>query len=104
MEPQKLSPTTAYVLSILSLLCCCFGGLGFIFAGIAFFMTQSKINQVKADPESYEPNSVKAVNTAKIVALIMLIINLLFLCYTVYKIYVFGWDNILEFRNGIIID
>lgn len=96
MEQQKLSPTTVYVLSILSLLCCCFGGLGLILAGIAFFIAQNKLNQVKADPDDYEPNSVKAMNTAKTVAMVMLIINVLYLCWTLYRIYSIGWDELME--------
>ena len=96
MEQQKLSPTTVYVLSILSLLCCCFWGFGFIFAGIALYIAQSKLKQVQADPEDYEPNSVKAMNTAKIVAMVMLIINILYLCYALYKVYSIGWDELME--------
>ena len=96
MEQQKLSPTTVYVLSILSLLCCCFGGLGFILAGIAFYIAQNKLNQVKADPDDYDPNSVKAMNSAKIVAMVILIINILYLCWTLYRIYTIGWDVIME--------
>lgn len=96
MEQQKLSPTTVYVLSVLSLLCCCFGGLGFIFSGIGLYIAQNKLNQVKADPDDYEPNSVKAMNTAKIIATVMLIINILYLCWTIYRIYTIGWDVIME--------
>lgn len=96
MEQQKLSPTTVYVLSVLSLFCCCFWGFGLIFAGIAYYLAYSKLKQVQADPEDYEPNSVKAMNTAKIVALVMLIINVLYLCYMLYQIYEIGWDELME--------
>ena len=65
-------------------------------AGIAFFIAQNKLNQVKADPDDYEPNSVKAMNTAKTVAMVMLIINVLYLCWTLYRIYSIGWDELME--------
>ncbi|WP_445733701.1 CCC motif membrane protein [Mariniflexile sp.] len=96
METQKLNPTLVYVLAILGLLCCCFGGLGFILAGIAFLMANSKMNAVKANPENYEASSVKAMNTAKTVALVILIINVIYLIMTIYQIYTVGWDAIME--------
>ena len=55
MEQQKLSPTTVYVLSVLSLFCCCFWGFGSIFAGIAFYIAHSKIKLVQANPDDFEP-------------------------------------------------
>ncbi|NNC51205.1 MAG: hypothetical protein HKO01_11795 [Flaviramulus sp.] len=96
MEQQKLNSTIVYVLAILGLLCCCFGGLGFIFAGIAFFIANSKLNAAKLNPENYEPASVKAMNTAKIVALVILLINLLYLVMTIYRISTVGWDELMQ--------
>ncbi|WP_308993554.1 CCC motif membrane protein [Mariniflexile litorale] len=102
MEIQKLNPTIVYVLAILGLLCCCFGGLGFILAGIAFIMANSKLNAVKANPENYDPASVKSMNTAKIIALVILIINILYLVKTIYTISTVGWDAIMEQSQTII--
>lgn len=96
MEQQKLNPTLVYVLAILGLLCCCIGGFGFILAGIAFFIAHSKLNAAKLNPENYEAGSIKAMNTAKTVALIILIINILYLIYTIYQISTVGWDQIME--------
>tara|TARA_R110000868_G_scaffold358814_5_gene620578 strand:+ start:382 stop:711 length:330 start_codon:yes stop_codon:yes gene_type:complete len=96
METQKLNPTIVYVLAIFGLLCCCFGGLGFILSGIAFFIANSKLNAATANPENYDPNSMKAMNTAKIVALVILIINVLYLIMSIYRIYTTGWDVIME--------
>lgn len=96
MEQQKLNSTLVYVLAILGLLCCCFGGLGFILAGIAFFIANSKLNTAKLNPENYEPASVKAMNTAKIVALVILLINLLYLVMTIYRISTVGWDELMQ--------
>ncbi|MFL0354518.1 CCC motif membrane protein [Xanthomarina sp. GH4-25] len=95
MEKENLNPTLVYVLAILGLLCCCIGGLGFVLAGIAFFIAHSKLKQVEENPENYDHSSVKAMNTAKIVAMSILIINLLYFGMTVYRIATIGWDEIM---------
>ncbi|MBR9914489.1 MAG: hypothetical protein GYB32_06620 [Algicola sp.] len=95
MEQQKLNPAIVYVLAVIGFLCCCFGGLGFIFAGIAFFIAQSKLKEAYANPENYDQSSVKAMNTAKIVAMVVLIINVLYLLLTIYRIYTVGWDELM---------
>jgi Trk-type K+ transport system membrane component len=94
MEKQKLNSTIVYVLAILGFLCCCFGGVGFIFAGIAFFMAQSKLKEAYANPENYE--NIEGMKTAKIVALVVLIINLLYLIRIIYVISTVGWDEMME--------
>ncbi len=96
MENQKLNPTLVYVLAILGLLCCCFGGFGFILAGIAFLMANNKLGVVKSNPENYDQASVKAMNTAKIVALVILLINIAYLVLTIYRISTIGWDELWE--------
>ncbi len=96
MEQQKLNPTLVYVLAILGFLCCCIGGSGFILAGIAFIIANSNLSKAKLNPENYDPSSIKAMDTAKIVALVILIINLLYLVYTIYKIYTIGWDDLMQ--------
>ena len=95
MEQEKLNPTLVYVLAIIGLLCCCIGGFGFILAGIAFFIANSKLNAAKQNPENYDTGSVKAMNTAKTVALVILIINLLYFVYSIYQIATIGWDEVM---------
>lgn len=96
MEKQKLNPALVYVLSIFGLLCCCFGGIGVILSGIAFFIAHSKIKTARLNIEDYEISSVKSMDTAKIVALVILIINLLYLFYTIYQISTVGWEEMME--------
>lgn len=96
MEQQKLNPTLVYVLAILGLLCCCIGGFGFILAGIAFFIAHSKLKQAKLNPENYDHSSIKAMDTAKTVALVILVINILYLVYTIYQISNVGWDEMMR--------
>ena len=94
MEKQKLNTTVVYVLSGLGLICCCIAGLGFIPAGIAFFIANQKVKEYTANPEDYENGS--AMNTAKTIALVILIINVLYLAYSIYNIYTVGWDNMMN--------
>ncbi|MEP3836145.1 MAG: CCC motif membrane protein [Algibacter sp.] len=96
MEQQKLNPTLVYVLAILGLLCCCMGGFGFILAGISFFIAAGKLKEAKLNPENFDPASVKAMDTAKTVALVILVINILYLFYTAYQISTIGWDEMLR--------
>ena len=92
---KELNPTLVYVLAIIGLLCCCFGGFGFILAGIAFFIANSKLNAAKQNPENYDAASVKGMNTAKTIALVILVINILYLIYTIYQISTIGWDEMM---------
>ena len=97
MEQQKLNPTIVYVLAIIALFCCCFAGFGFILAGIAFFIAHNQLNKAKLNINDYDPKSIKAMNTAKIVALVILIINILYLCVSIFQIYSMGgWDAYME--------
>jgi len=94
MERQKLNATIVYVLAILGFLCCCIGGIGFIFAGIAFFIAHSKLKEAYQNPENYD--NIEGMKTAKIVALIVLIINLLYFLRIIYVISTVGWDEMME--------
>ena len=94
MEQQRLNPTIVYVLSIFGLLCCCIGGSGALLAGPAFFIAHSGLSKAKANPEEYDQSSVKNMNTAKIVALVILIINLLLIIRVIYVIATVGWDEL----------
>ncbi|WP_452224749.1 CCC motif membrane protein [Lacinutrix chionoecetis] len=92
---KKLNPTLIYVLSILGFLCCCFGGLGVLLSGPAYFMAGSKIKAAQLNPEAYE-GDIKAMETAKIIAMVVTIINILYLAYTIYQISTVGWDEMME--------
>lgn len=96
MEQQKLNPTLVYVLAIIGLLCCCFGGLGFVLAGAAFLVAHTQLKKVADNPDAFEAASIKAMTTAKTVALVILVINVLYLIYTIYQISQVGWDEMTE--------
>ncbi|MCK0109890.1 hypothetical protein MWU58_11345 [Flavobacteriaceae bacterium S0825] len=93
MEKQKLNTTLVYILAILGFLCCCIGGIGFIFAGIAFYIAHTKLKEAYANPENYE--NIDAMKTAKTVALVALIISSLYFLYNVYWFSTGGWDEFM---------
>ena len=92
---KSLNTTLVYILSIIGLLCCCFGGLGFLLSGPAYLMANKKIKDAELYPDDYE-GSISAMNTAKTVALIILIINVLNL---LYSIYVLATGDFSEFQK-----
>ncbi|MBT8244181.1 MAG: hypothetical protein HKP48_07800 [Winogradskyella sp.] len=97
MEKERLNPTLVYVLAIVGLLCCCIAGSGFILAGAAFFIANTQIKKAVENPEAYDLTSVQGMKTAKIVALVILIINILFIGWLIYSIQAMGgWDAYME--------
>lgn len=100
MENQ-FKPTAIYVLSVISLLCCCFFGLGIVLAAPAFIMANNKMKDTEANPDRYESATVKAIKTAKTVAMVALIINALYLIYSGYSIAT-NWDDmVLKFNEAM---
>lgn len=94
MEKQKLNTTVIYILTILGFLCCCIGGIGIIPSGIAYFMGNSKMKEAELNPENYDNYS--GMKTAKLIALIVVLINAVYLAFTIYRISTVGWDEIME--------
>ena len=92
---KQLNTTIIYVLSIVGLLCCCFGGLGFLLSGPAFIIANNKVKNATENPDDYDGN-LNAMNTAKIVALVSLIINVLYFIHVLYLIFSGGFDESLE--------
>ena len=92
---KQLNTTLTYILSIIGLLCCCFGGLGFLLSGPAFLIANNKLKDATQNPDDYE-GSFKAMNTAKTIALIILIINLLYLIYNIYIYNSGGYEEVFQ--------
>ena len=95
---KQLNTTLIYILSISGLLCCCFGGLGFLLSGPAYLVARNRVKNATENPDDYEGN-IYAMNTAKTIALIILIINLLYFIYTIYFIFYSGYDEFIEKWN-----
>lgn len=91
MERQQLNTTVIYILAIVGLLCCCFGGIGFIPSGIAYIMANNKLKEAAANPENYD--NINAMKTAKTVALVITIINGVFFAYNIYDLSTGGFEE-----------
>jgi len=92
---KTLNTTWVYVLSILGLLCCCFGGLGFIFSGPAYLIAHNKLKDAQQNPDDYE-GRFNAMEKAKTIALIVLIINILYLAWFIYSLATGDWGEFQE--------
>ncbi|UGU16966.1 DUF4190 domain-containing protein [Sinomicrobium kalidii] len=95
MEKQKLpNATLILVLSILSLVCCCFYGVGIIPAVIALVLANKSVKLYKAEPELYDNyNNVK---TGRIIAIIGIVLNIACIVYMIIMIATIGFDGIME--------
>ena len=100
---KQLNTTLVYVLSIVGLLCCCFGGLGFLLSGPAYFIAHNKVKDATENPDDYEGN-LNAMSTAKTIALVSLIINVLYFIRLLYILYTGDFDEMQEKWNEIMLE
>jgi len=96
---KKLETTLIYVLSSISILCCCFGGLGILFALPSYLVANNRLKNAQLDSENYSSESLSAMNYAKTFALVTLVINGLFLAYTIYSLATTDWEIFMEEFN-----
>lgn len=97
---KKLSTTLIYILSSVSLLCCCFAGLGILLALPSFLIANKKLKEAYEFPEEYDIDDVKAMKTAKTFALVALSINGLYFVYSIYSLATTDWDTFMDNFNS----
>ena len=92
MERQKLpNATTSLVLGILSLVTCiCYGVIGLPLGIIAFVLGNKAMKEFNENPENYE--SVGNASAGKIMGIIGIILNTIFILTIVWILYKIGWD------------
>ena len=92
MERQKLpNATTSLVLGILSLVTCiCYGVIGLPLGIIACILGNKAIKEFNENPENYE--SVGNASAGKIMGIIGIILNTVFILTIVWILYKIGWD------------
>ena len=92
MERQKLpNATTSLVLGILSLVTCiCYGVIGLPLGIIAVVLGNKAIKEFNENPENYE--SAGNASAGKIMGIIGIILNTLFILTIVWILYKIGWD------------
>ncbi|HLV13692.1 MAG TPA: CCC motif membrane protein [Xanthomarina sp.] len=92
MEKQPLQNSTLIlVLGILSIItCCCYGILGLPLGVVALVLANKATKIYAQDPELYTGyNNVK---TGKILAIVGVILNIVFLAYIFWIISMIGWE------------
>jgi len=82
------------VLGIFGYLCCCFLGFGLIPSAAAFFLARSSEKLYAANPEVYE--NVSQIKTGKIIAIIAIVLNLLYIIRIVYVIATGDWEASMQ--------
>jgi len=88
---KQLNPTLTYVLSIAGFLCCWLGGA--VLSVPAYFIAAKKVKAAELNPEAYE-GDLKAMKTAKLVAMISAIISVLVLIRIIYVIATADMDEL----------
>ncbi|WP_299336203.1 CCC motif membrane protein [uncultured Psychroserpens sp.] len=92
MEKQQLpNSTLILVFGIISIvLCWCYGIIGIPLSIIALVLASKAKKTYMEEPELY--TGYQNMNIGKILAIIGLILNVLFLCYVIYILSQIGWD------------
>lgn len=103
MEQQKLpNATTSIVLSIFGYLCCCFsaGIGGIILSAIALVLANKDKKAYALAPEQYSNYS--QVNTARILAIVGLVLGVLVLGMGIFQIIsAGGWEGYMEQQREV---
>ncbi len=98
METRSLpNVTIALVLGIMSFICCCFsmGVGGIVLSGIALLLVRKDEASYAENPEGYD--NYGQLKTAKIIAIIGLVLGFFTLIWILYTIYsVGGWEEMME--------
>ena len=95
MEQEKLpNGVASIVLSIVGILCCCILGSGILPAGIAYYLVSKSEKLYKSNPDGYDNYS--QIKTAKIIAIVALVLNALMIIRAIYVISTVGWDEMIE--------
>ncbi len=96
MEQQKLpNSTLILVFGIISIVtCCCYGIVGLIFGIIALVLANKATKLYAENPDMYD--GIKNVKTGKILAIIGIILNVLYLLFSLWAISTFGWEALQD--------
>jgi SNF family Na+-dependent transporter len=94
MERQKLpNATTSLVLGILSLVTCiCYGVIGLPLGIIAFILGNKATKEFNENPENYD--SVGNASAGKIMGIIGILLNTIYILIIIWILYKIGWDVI----------
>ena len=96
MEQQKLpNSTLILVFGILSIVtCCCYGVIGLILGIVAMVLAKKAAQLYASSPELY--SGYQNVKTGKILAIIGIVLNILFIGYMIFVISMVGFDALSD--------
>jgi len=96
MEKQKLpNGLIVLIFGILSILTCCFYGIpGFIFGVVALILAKKDLTIFYENPEMYA--NVSQIKTGRVLAIIGIILNVLYISLVVYFISVIGYEALQD--------
>ncbi len=98
METQKLPNANAVlILGILSIPACCCYGVGLIFGIIALVLAKKDMVAYRENPSLYSNYS--NLNTGRILAIIGIVINAVYLVAVIYMLTTIGMDGMQEMQN-----
>jgi len=98
MEQQKLpNATLILVFGIVSIVTCCCYGLGIIFGIIALVMAGKATKVYMENPEIY--TGYQNVKTGKILSIIGVILNAIYLVYVIYLFSTLGMEGIMNMNE-----
>lgn len=100
MLQQRLpNSTLILIFGILSIVICCCYGVGIIFSIIALVMAPKAIALYKEQPEAY--TGYQNVTMGRILAIIGLILNLIFIAWMIYIFSAYSWEEIQQMNEEI---
>lgn len=92
MEQQKLpNATLILVFGILSILGCCFYGIGIILGIVALVLATKATKLYTENPDGY--TGIQNVKTGKILSIIGIILSAIYLLLIIWAVYTFGWES-----------
>ena len=95
MEQQKLpNATLILVFGILSIVGCCFYGIGMILGVVALVLAAKATKLYAKDPEAY--TGIQNVKTGKILSIIGIILSAIYIILIIWLIATFGWDSMQD--------
>lgn len=95
MEQQKLpNATLILVFGILSIVGCCFYGIGIILGIVALVLATKATKLYAENPEGY--TGIQNVKTGKILSIIGIILSAIYLLLIIWAISTFGWESMQD--------
>ncbi len=95
MESRKLpNDVLIIILGVLSIIACCFWGVGIILGLIALYLAMKATKIYKEDPQGYDNYS--NITIGKVLAIIGIVLSLLYLLFLIWIITTFGFESLQD--------